>query len=394
MRFNSLTLFSLCFSAYTPAEGVRRSVTSQHMDERDLIVGGFDADPSNYPFFVFSRLGRRGGCGGTLIHTDIVLTAAHCQIVYEGRGLAVGASTPEGTGQFFEDEAILVHPNYDGSIELNDIMLVKLEGTSDVPVVPLNTDQAVPADGETVTIIGLGRTSQGGDLADVLQEVNVEAVDYDTCFAFWDGSVPIGDERQVCAGLEEGGRDACQTDSGGPILDTMGRQIGIVSLGDGCGQPNSPAVYTRVSFYLDFIREGICDLSSEPPSYCSPTSAPTPDPTPAPTKEPTPLPTKLPSVPMNGPSKGRRPPVYFYKGYTMAGRNKWLRKPYYRSSKMKKTFSKVYSYKGKSSHKKKMGAPTRQIFTMGKYKWSRSDMAKSSHPKYYKAIWPRWRMHP
>lgn len=43
-----------------------------------------------------------------------------------------------------------------------------------------------------------------------------------------------------------------QGDSGGPLLNNN-VQIGIVSYGEGCADPNNPGVYVRVSQYLDWI---------------------------------------------------------------------------------------------------------------------------------------------
>jgi secreted trypsin-like serine protease len=45
-------------------------------------------------------------------------------------------------------------------------------------------------------------------------------------------------------------------DSGGPIFQWTGQyweQVGIVSYGDGCAQPGKPGVYTRLSYYYDWI---------------------------------------------------------------------------------------------------------------------------------------------
>jgi secreted trypsin-like serine protease len=64
------------------------------------------------------------------------------------------------------------------------------------------------------------------------------------------------------------GKDSCNGDSGGPILNANGTIVGIVSLGIGCALPQFPGVYSRVSEADMFIRQGICEMSSNPPDYC------------------------------------------------------------------------------------------------------------------------------
>ncbi|XP_012288219.1 trypsin-3-like [Orussus abietinus] len=100
------------------------------------------------------------------------------------------------------------------------------------------------------TIIGWGRLSYGQDTGagDILHHALIPSIPAKHC------SVKnLHLQAQVCAGRKEGGVDSCQGDSGGPLL-CKGLQMGVVSWGRGCAFPNSPGVYTRVDYYVRWLR--------------------------------------------------------------------------------------------------------------------------------------------
>jgi hypothetical protein len=102
-----------------------------------------------------------------------------------------------------------------------------------------------------------------------LLEAAVETIPTPQCSSQY-GAAAIGN-GQVCAGLEEGGKDSCQGDSGGPLVMTDGngcpRQIGVVSWGRGCALKDAYGVYTRVSHFAGWIQQHTGPLRGAEPEH-------------------------------------------------------------------------------------------------------------------------------
>uniref|UniRef100_A0A0A9WVP2 Vitamin K-dependent protein C n=1 Tax=Lygus hesperus TaxID=30085 RepID=A0A0A9WVP2_LYGHE len=159
--------------------------------------------------------------------------------------------------------SIIRHRNFDVNSYNHDIALLKLRKS--VPLgktirpVCLPVSGSDPA-GKMGTVVGWGRTSEGGALANIVQEVQVPILTLGQCRASKYRPNRIT-ANMVCAG--KGVQDSCQGDSGGPLLVHNGGEkyeiVGIVSWGVGCGRPGYPGVYTRVTSYLNWVKKNIQD---------------------------------------------------------------------------------------------------------------------------------------
>ena len=258
-----------------PLRGNRSSSTKGSADQsasdsRFLIVNGESATIGEFPFYVWLD-----GCGGSLIHEDIVLTAAHCAPPDNPFITAVvGAFRTEAVdgGIARNVERSVGHPLYNSANRDYDVMVAKLDKpVTSKTLVALNRSPTTPAVGGDVTVIGLGLTNPNDDTSypDNLQKVTVLAQSHQQCE---DSYGSLIEETWLCAGLTEGGKDSCHEDSGGPLFevnDGSPLQVGIVSYGQGCAEPNFAGMYARVSGVVDWIDEQICEMSSNPPASCS-----------------------------------------------------------------------------------------------------------------------------
>ena len=230
-----------------------------------------------------------------------MLTAAHCLTGSDLSDFRVFVNLTNFDDKPASFDAMVIesrpHPDYsepDYSLDIdvtveNDVALLKLDRQIlSVDPVDLNLDPTVPTDGEEVNVFGhglikefLNNSGEQMEYVSNLQVVTVEVVPIDVCIEeYVVGSLDYVDaEMQLCTALP--GKSPCQGDSGGPlVLEREGMpdlQVGIVSFAEGCAREGLSNVYARVSTYFDWIRTGICELTTNNlPAYCS--IVPTPPP--------------------------------------------------------------------------------------------------------------------
>lgn len=213
------------------------------------VVGGSVLSKNTYQKFFKSvaslQIGGGHFCGGTLIASNKILTAAHCvedMSAGERNALRVVLGTQSlGKNQgaeIFRVNNIQVHSQFDAAI-------LELAGNSKMPVAPINTNDALPATGTSTFVAGWGVTQEDGNLSRNLKFAQLRVVSNRDCSKVYGKSINQG---TICAYEDEA--DSCQGDSGGPLFTFDGQKltvVGIVSFGRGCARPDTPGVYARVS---------------------------------------------------------------------------------------------------------------------------------------------------
>ncbi len=216
------------------------------------------------------RTDTGSSCGVSLIHADILLSAAHCsKNIMSNVNVVVGAlylrSNRQGILRTVTDRR--VHPNFNNKTLTYDFLVLKLNRGVPTPSVPLNSNPNSPISNEQLTVTGLGLTTDGGEEPEDLQKVDVYYLTPSTCSsAYASQGIPNSSTVQMCAGVSGVDKGFCNGDSGGPLLNSRGVQVGIVSGSIGCG--SYPGFYSRVSNQISWIQQQVCALSSYPPLYC------------------------------------------------------------------------------------------------------------------------------
>ena len=230
-------------------------------DGQERIVGGHSVDEGTYPWMV--RLSV--GCGGSLVRTQVVLTAGHCVKAAEPTppcgSPAARSTSSRPTRRLCGRAYIQRAPGYTDASKGYDWALILLDQPLNLPTVALAQDGTY--DEGRFTVLGWGSTRRPADPAAPVavgrRRLRLRRVLRPQVRA---ARPEIVDSDMICAARN--GKDSCQGDSGGPLirLDATGSrvQIGIVSWGYGCARKNYPGVYGQVSTFAPDIAAAVTAL--------------------------------------------------------------------------------------------------------------------------------------
>ncbi|XP_068812276.1 trypsin II-P29-like [Struthio camelus] len=222
----------------------------------DKIVGGYNCPAHSVPYQVSLNAGYHF-CGGSLINSQWVLSAAHCyKSSIQVRLGEYNIDVREDSEVVRSSAAVIRHPKYSSRSLDNDIMLIKLASpvAYSADVQPIALPSSCVKAGTKCLISGWGNTlSSGSSFPEILQCLQAPVLSDRECRNAYPGEIS---SNMICVGFLEGGKDSCQGDSGGPVV-CDGTLQGIVSWGIGCAQKGYPGVYTKVCNYVSWIQETI-----------------------------------------------------------------------------------------------------------------------------------------
>ncbi|XP_052603299.1 coagulation factor IX isoform X2 [Peromyscus californicus insignis] len=239
---------------------------SESLNDFTRVVGGENAKPGQIPWQVILNGEIEAFCGGAIINEKWVVTAAHC--LKPGDKIEVVAGEynideKEDTEQRRNVIRTIPHHHYNATINKysHDIALLELDkplilNSYVTPICVANREYTnIFLKFGSGYVSGWGKVFNKGRQASILQYLRVPLVDRATCLRSTTFSIY---NNMFCAGYREGGKDSCEGDSGGPhVTEVEGTSFltGIISWGEECAIKGKYGIYTKVSRYVNWLKE-------------------------------------------------------------------------------------------------------------------------------------------
>ncbi|MEK8029894.1 serine protease [Ideonella sp. DXS29W] len=261
-------------------EAYQAQLSARHggpvQDAQPEVVGGKPAKDGRWPFMA-SLMEKRIAdnfdsrfCGASLISKRDILTAAHCITLTgataKNTQVLVGTQDLTQGGRRINIASITVHPDWNEDTTDSDVAVIRLtEEVNDIEPVAFATtlkeENKHAATGKPTWGMGWGSTQSNPPYPEKLLNVRLPIVDREVCNSSdsYDGAIT---NTMLCAGFKEGGKDTCGGDSGGPLVakDSSGEfrlQVGVVSWGIGCAQPDLYGVYSRLAVLGPWVKDQV-----------------------------------------------------------------------------------------------------------------------------------------
>lgn len=284
-------LLTITSTAEAAPEGARASV-----------ISGSEAAPGSFPYMAFVVIDNGSEvdlCSGTVVSTNVVLTAAHCvmnstfsvlrnpanvSVVTGDVDWASSQRTVSSVSRLAVDPNLAwLTPSY--TVVRGDAAVLQLSAPVSAPAVRLAATRTWTS-GTSVVMVGWGRTTPNGEPPETLHvgESAIQTSSYcSSKFSRFESSallcaVDYPDYRYA----------ACHGDSGGPLLMTAPGttdeplEVGITSFGDEECSTESPQFFTRADYVASWVDQKIAEwaasTTSPPPARTAPAAS-----TPAPT---------------------------------------------------------------------------------------------------------------
>ncbi|KAM9326911.1 hepatocyte growth factor-like protein isoform 2-T2 [Gastrophryne carolinensis] len=230
--------------------------------KRGRIVGGEVAEAGNSPWTVSLR-NRQGDhfCGGSLVKEDWVISTRQCftscDADLSGYHAMVGTLFTNPGPNDPDKQSVPIVKIMCGPSDSSLVML-KLERpvtlNQRVALICLPPEKYVVPQDTSCEIAGWGDT-RGTGHQDVLKVVRFDVMSNEECNVYHKNRVL---DSEICTRPMMVEQGACEGDYGGPLA-CLTQECwvleGVIIPARGCGKKNVPAIFTRVSVYVDWIHK-------------------------------------------------------------------------------------------------------------------------------------------
>ena len=232
-----------------------------------IVGGGQVSEAGKYPWTAAVWWGGQVVCGGSILNSRWVLTAAHC-VPYSARNYHVVLGMHDRWFSYGDPKKYLLskrirHPDYNYNAKgfPNDLALLQMDKEADLstkyakPIALPNPREDFFGNNDCV-IVGWGAVQNNGAQSGILYEVRVDILTRDECTRKW--AEDMIHPFHVCVGdRKEGKTGSCNGDSGGPLACKVNgafKLVGVASWGINDCDPAFASIYTKVTSYLDWIK--------------------------------------------------------------------------------------------------------------------------------------------